>query len=335
LQGRGESRSGPEKRLITLSAATCGRTIFASPSEVPDLAATDAETTGCGHGADYTESGRSLYGSLLNLLLADGRSIVYDALFTLPLSPSSGEALVKKAKKLASLGPAISVVLIIALSTGSMGCASANTKGMRATRTDRLPQPRGIVVYDFEPTASSIGLDAGRDPDEDGQGISSEDLANRREVGRVLADVLAEELEDRGFLTSRKSGNVEVPEGLMAIGGQIVTVEEGSRAKRVFIGFGSGRSRLTSAAQLHGITMVGPTDLWEYQNTAASGAKPGVLTTLPIGVAVQGLTLLVLLLNGGMSAMGELSAASTSNAKRMGKELAGAIEKTLGRVTRR
>jgi hypothetical protein len=242
---------------------------------------------------------------------------------------------VKRSKNLASPGRAISLVLIVALSTGSIGCASANSKGMRATRTDRLPQPRGIVVYDFEPTANSIGLDAGRTRIEDGQGISNEDLATRREVGRVVADVLAKELEDRGFLTSRKTGNVEVPEGLMAIGGQIVTVEEGSRAKRVLIGFGSGRSRLASAAQLHGITMIGPADIWEYQNTAASGAKPGILTTLPIGVAVQGLTLLVLLMNGGMSAMGELSAASTSNAKRMGKELAAAIEKTLERITRR
>jgi hypothetical protein len=240
-----------------------------------------------------------------------------------------------RSNNLTSLARAISAVLIAALSTGSIGCASANTKGMRATRTDRLPQPRGIVVYDFEPTGNSIGLGAGRDSHQGGQGISNEDLANRREVGRVLADVLAQELDDRGFLTSRKSGNIEVPEGLMAIGGQIVTVEEGSRAKRVLIGFGSGRSRLTSAAQLHGVTMIGPAEIWEYQNTAASGAKPGVLTTLPIGVAVQGLTLLVLLVNGGLSTMGELSAASTSNAKRMGKELAASVEKTLERMTRR
>ena len=121
----------------------------------------------------------------------------------------------------------------------------------------------------------------------------------------------------------------------MAIGGQIVTVEEGSRAKRVLIGFGSGRSRLTSAAQLHGITMIGPADLWEYQNTAASGKRPGILTTLPIGVAVQGLSLMVLLVNGGLSTMGELSSVSTSNAKRMGKKLAAAVEKTLERITRR
>jgi Domain of unknown function (DUF4410) len=242
---------------------------------------------------------------------------------------------VTRSRRFRSSIRAISLILIVALTSGSMGCAKANTKGLRRAHTARLPAPRGIVVYDFEPTAESIGLDTGRDVNEDGLGITNEELANRREVGRVLADVLAKELEGRGILTSRKTGSVEVTEGLMAVGGQIVTVDEGSRAKRVFIGFGSGKTQLTSVAQLYGMTPSGQTDLWEYQNTAASGSKPGVLTTLPIGVAVQGLTLIVLIMNGGMSAMGELSAASTSNAKRMGKELADAVEDTLVRITKR
>ena len=75
--------------------------------------------------------------------------------------------------------------------------------------------------------------------------------------------------------------------------------------------------------------------MWEYQNTAASSAKPGILTTLPIGIAVQGVTVLLLVLTGGLSTMGELSSSSTANAKRMAKELANAIEKTLGSVTSR
>jgi hypothetical protein len=228
----------------------------------------------------------------------------------------------------------ISLILIVALASGSMGCASANTNASKRARTQRLPPPNGIVVYDFETTAKSIGLGSGRDTNENGRRLTNEDIRNRKEVARVLADVLAAELEDRGIVTSRQSGEVVVPQGLMAVGGQIVTVEEGSTLKRVFIGFGSGKSQLSSVAQLYGHTQQGPTQLFEYQNTAASGSKPGVLTTLPIGVAVQGLTVAVLLLNGGLSTMGELSSVSTANAKRMGKELADAIEETLEKVTR-
>lgn len=226
----------------------------------------------------------------------------------------------------------ISLVLVIALCAG---CAQVNTTGIRRYQGARLPAPLAVVVYDFEPTGESVGLDSDRGIGVSAAGLSDEDLANRREVGRVLADVLAKELEDRGMLASRKSGPIGVPPGSMAIGGQIITADDGSRAKRVFIGFGSGKSRLTSAAQLHGITKNGPDVVWEYQNTAASGSKPGILTTLPIGIAVQGVTVLLLVVSGGLSTMGELSSSSTANAKRMADELADAVEDTLGRVTSR
>lgn len=225
-------------------------------------------------------------------------------------------------------GRGLALLLIVALVAG---CAPVNTNGLRRYQGQRLPAPRGIVVYDFEPTGHSIGLgDGSSDGD---AGLSAEDMENRREVGRVLADVLAKELEKRGILTSRRSGPLAVPEGLLAINGQILTVDEGSRAKRVLIGFGSGRSRLSSVAQLHGNTDAGIATLWEYQNTAASGAKPGILTTLPIGIAVQGVTVLVLVVNGGMATMGELSSVSTANAKRMGESLADAVMESLPRVT--
>jgi hypothetical protein len=227
---------------------------------------------------------------------------------------------------------AISLVVVVAL---LVGCAQVNTTPIRRYRGPRLEGARAVVVYDFEPTGESIGLESGRNVEANEDGLSEESLANRREVGRVLADVLAEELEDRGILTSRKSGPIGVPPGSLVMGGQIVTVDEGSRAKRVFIGFGSGKSHLTSAAQLYAITETGPTVAWEYQNTAASGSKPGVLTTLPIGMAVQGLTVMVLVLNGGFSTLGELSSSSTANAKRMADELADAVEETLGKLTRR
>jgi len=214
-----------------------------------------------------------------------------------------------------------------------VGCASVNTNGIRRHRGRRLPAPRALVIYDFEQTGASIGLDANAGSGDSEDGLSEEELATREEVGRVLADVLAKELEERGILTSRKRGPIGVPPDTMAVGGQIITVDDGSRAKRVLIGFGVGKSRMTSAAQLYALTDAGPDIVWEYQNTTASGPKPGILTTLPIGAAIQGFTLLLLVVNGGMSTMGELSSSATSNAKRMAGELADAIEETLKTIT--
>ncbi len=238
----------------------------------------------------------------------------------------------RPSRRVQSSSKVLCLLLVIALVAA---CAPVNTNGIRRYRGRRLPAPVSVVVYDFEPTGASIGLGTGRGIDGKAETLSKEDLDNRREVGRVLADVLAEELEDRGILASRRTGAIGVPAGTMAIGGQVITVDEGSSVKRLLIGFGSGRSRLSSAAQLYANDENGPTVVWEYQNTAASSAKPGILTTLPIGIAVQGVTVLLLVMTGGLSTMGELSSSSTANAKRMAKELADAIEKTLGSVTSR
>ncbi len=227
---------------------------------------------------------------------------------------------------------AISLVLVMAM---MVGCAQVNTNGIRRHKGRRLPSPRALVIYDFEQTGASIGLNGTAGTGDTEDGLSTEELANRDEVGRVLADVLAKELEERGILTSRKRGPIGVPPETMAIGGQIITVDDGSRAKRIFIGFGVGKSRMTSAAQLYALKATGPEIVWEYQNTTASGPKPGILTTLPIGAAIQGVTLMLLVVNGGMSTMGELSSSSTSNAKRMAEELAEAVEETLETITTR
>lgn len=235
-----------------------------------------------------------------------------------------------RSKAVQSLMQLVSLVLVVALSAG---CAQVNTNGIRRHQGLQLPKPTAVVVYDFEPTGNSIGLGTGRGEDGKDGVLSNEDLELRRKVGRALADVLASELDGRGILTSRGSGPINVPQGSMAIGGQIVTVDDGSRAKRVFIGFGSGKSKLTSAAQLYANTQPSSSVVWEYQNTAASGSKPGVLTTLPIGAAIQGVTVLLLVVNGGLSTLGELSSTSSANAKNMAEELADAVEDTLRRIT--
>ena len=229
---------------------------------------------------------------------------------------------VRTATKVISLSLVISLVV---------GCAQVNTNGVRRHRGQRLPAPVAIVIHDFEPTGSSIGLDTGRETDGENGSLGKEEVANRREVGTALADVLAEELESRGILTSRKSGPISIPPGAMAVGGQVVTVDEGSAVKRVLIGFGSGKSQLSSAAQLYAPVDGSATVVWEYQNTAASGPRPGILTTLPIGIAVQGLSIVVLITSGGMATLGALSSSSTANAKNMAEELADSIEETLKR----
>jgi hypothetical protein len=216
-----------------------------------------------------------------------------------------------------------------------VACGSANVNVLKRYRGTRLPAPRGIVVYDFELTGTNAGLgEPGEDARAAEANLSADETFQRREVARVMADQLVKELEDRGLPATRGSGALVVPEGSMAIGGQIVTVDPGSQAGRVLIGFGYGRSRISSVARLEGQADGEDTTLLEFQNTAKSGPKPGILTTLPIGFLVHGVGLLAIAISGGMAGIGELSASLASDAKRTADELADKVEESLGKVAR-
>jgi hypothetical protein len=229
----------------------------------------------------------------------------------------------------------VRVVSVVVIASMLVACGSANVNVLKRYRGTRLPAPRGIVVYPFELTGESVGL--GEETHEDKPveaALTAEETFQRREVAKVMSEYLVRELENRGLPATMGSGELEVPDGSMAIGGQIVTVDPGSAMGRVFIGFGYGRSRISSVARLEGqVDGVGET-LLEFQNTAKSGPKPGILTTLPIGFMVQGITVLAVLISGGLAGIGELNASLGADAKRTADELADAIEKSLGKVAR-
>lgn len=226
------------------------------------------------------------------------------------------------------------VVAVVLVASMLVACGSANVNVMKRYRGTRLPAPRGIVVYDFELTGGSVGLGESNERAVPEADLTADETFQRREVSRVIGEHLVKELENRGLPATRGTGALEVPEGSMAVGGQVVTVDPGSQAGRILIGFGYGRSRMSSVAQLRGEAEGSDTTLLEFQTTAKSGPKPGILTTLPIGFLVHGVGLLAILVSGGLAGIGELSASVGADAKRTAKELADSIEKSLGKVAR-
>ena len=108
-------------------------------------------------------------------------------------------------------------------------------------------------------------------------------------------------------------------------------MDEGSRDKRVLIGFGSGHSQLDTLARLYVRGDQGPHKMAEYRTTSQSGKKPGILTTLPIGVAFQGFSLLVLGINAASATVGELSATVSGDAAETASEWADALQELFER----
>ena len=135
-----------------------------------------------------------------------------------------------------------------------------------------------------------------------------------------MAKVIEKELRDNKINVVRQSGPLQVPEKGLAIHGKLVTLDEGSRAKRVFVGFGVGATQLDTRARLYMRGSGGPEKIAEYETTSDSGWKPGILTTLPVGMAIQGVSLMVFAINAGAATLGEVNSRVSGDAEETGEE---------------
>jgi hypothetical protein len=198
----------------------------------------------------------------------------------------------------------------------AMGCGTIQVDVVKPYEAHARLAPTQIIVFDFESDAADISLS-----DED----ASKQAAGRA-VAKGLSEGLLEELEDLGIPSSRQTGELVVPDGALAIFGRIVKVDEGSSFKRGLVGFGYGSSQVDTVAQLYGSGATSPALLAEYSTHATSGRKPGIATTLPIGVAVQGLSIVVLAISAASVGVGELNASVGRDAARTAEEWAEMLE---------
>ena len=194
----------------------------------------------------------------------------------------------------------------------SLGCGTINVESVKPFIGKDRSRPTRIIIYDFETDAADIRL--------------SDDDASKAAAGVAVAgglsQVLLDELKDIGIPTSHQTGELIVPDGALAISGKLMKVDEGSGFKRGLVGFGYGASEVDTIAQIYGPTDMSPELLGEYRTHATSGRKPGILTTLPIGVAVQGFSLVVVAISAASITLGELSASVSRDAARTGEEWA-------------
>ena len=176
--------------------------------------------------------------------------------------------------------PLTAFAVILFASAFAIGCGSAQVTAIRSYEGNVIQKPRTLVVYDFAVRADEVHQSVGTRIEAHlaGEGLDQEALEEARKVSMALSEVLVQQFRDRGLPAVRREGSLEVPAGSLGVTGQLVSIDEGSRGKRVFIGFGVGKSQLTAIAQLYRPTPGGPAVMTEYQGTPDSGWNPGGLT---------------------------------------------------------
>jgi hypothetical protein len=203
------------------------------------------------------------------------------------------------------------IVLCVFALVVAVGCASTKvTKHESKIGTKKITRPDRIYVYPFAATPADIptwSASAGRYA-ESTTPQTSEQIEMGRNLGVLVAKELVTEIQKMG-LSALRGGKHTVPRiNNLLITGYFEADEEGSTAKRLSLGFGSGAAELTTAVEGYQMTPEGPRLLGSGQLQSGGGKTPGLI--VPLAVLAATANPIGLIVMGGMKVHGEVTGKS-------------------------
>lgn len=208
------------------------------------------------------------------------------------------------------------------------GCASTKVSNRQQVVTEKLPRPDHILVYDFAATPEDVpaGSPIAGQYSEPSTPQTAEHIATGRRLGAEIAAQLVEEIRGMGLPAERASRQTPLQINDIMIRGYLLSIEEGSEAKRLVVGFGSGASDLRTLVEGYQMTAQGPRKLGSGTLDAGASKTPGaalgvaglIATGNPVGLIVS----------SGMKVYGEASGKSTieGRADQTAKEIAAQLK---------
>lgn len=150
------------------------------------------------------------------------------------------------------------------------------------------PRPARILVTDFAASPGIVQLDPSRGAQAQraASGMSPRQAAISDVLGvqTSLSDALVQKIEAMGLPAVRVPAGTMPGAGEILVTGQITSIQEGNRARRVIIGLGAGKAVVQGSAELLRGTATGPLVLQTYSTSANSGRMPG----MGVGAAASG-----------------------------------------------
>jgi len=178
-------------------------------------------------------------------------------------------------------------ITVLAFACVTMSCAKATVTARQTyAENENLPKPDRIIVYDFAATPEEVPAD---DPfiglyDKSTRPQTADEVILGRKLGAEIAGELVKEILALGMPAERSSTGLTPGIGDLLIKGVFVSIDEGSRLKRIIIGFGSGAGELKTFVEIYQITTEGPRPLVSEEIKATGGKMPGMLFAVPAAV---------------------------------------------------
>jgi hypothetical protein len=172
----------------------------------------------------------------------------------------------------------IAVASAVAL-VGAGGCARISTDDVQM-RSPGLPRPQLVVVHDYAVSRDEVRVDSGigarLERFQHGTPDEQERLRVSHAVASALTANLVEELRKLGMRAEAASMAPAVPGPILSVEGQILSIDEGNKTRRMMIGLGAGASEVRTLTQVYQVKD-GAHDLVEdFYTTAKSSRKPGL-----------------------------------------------------------
>lgn len=235
-------------------------------------------------------------------------------------SPDAPAALPKKLKTI------VSCLFVMAMAAG---CASTKVANRQQLVTEQIPRPDHIWVYDFAASAGDVPANsalAGED-DVDTTPQTAEQIAAGKQLGAEIAAELAEQLRGMGLPGAQAWTGTTPHINDIVIHGYLLSIKEGSAAKRVIIGFGSGATELRTMVEGFQMTAQGLRKIGTGTVDSGGGKTPG--SALGVATFLASANPAGLIISTGAKVYGEASGSSKveGRAKSTAKEIADVLKK--------
>lgn len=185
---------------------------------------------------------------------------------------------------------------LVSLAAGMLsGCASTKVSDRQILVTEKLPRPAHIWVYDFTASPTNVPAEsalAGKEAEPE----TAEQMAQEQQVGTEIANELATQISALGLPAQVAWTETRPAVDDIVIRGYLLSVVEGSTAKRMTLGFGSGNSKLEVAVEAFQMTPTGLRKLGSGNVNSGGSNGPGaavgaavfLATANPVGLIVSG-----------------------------------------------
>src|SRR3954451_23552895 len=190
------------------------------------------------------------------------------------------------------------------------GCASTKVTLSLPYQGSQLPRPDRIIVQDFAATPGEVAPDsnlvgAGAVP----ASQTPEDVEAGHRLGAEIARQLTLDLQNMGLPAVQAAGQPPPRPGDIVVTSTFLSVDEGSAAKRVPVGFSAGSANLQTAVEVFQMTPQGLRPLAGGTADSEGGKTPGLFAPALVFAATK--NPLGLIVVGAMKLHGEASGSNT------------------------